>query len=354
MIVDGKKVLVTGGTGSLGRTLVRRLLDGSIGDPAQVTVFSRSEAMQHAMRIEFQRAAAATEDIAYGERLSSRLVFRIGDIAHYPAVAAAVGDADIVFHAAAMKQVPACEYHPAEAARINVGGAANVVRAIREQRLEVEAVVTVSTDKACKPVNVMGMTKAIQERVFAEANLTCPGTRFMVARYGNVIASRGSVIPLFAEQIRAGGPVTITSPRMTRFLMSLDRAVDTVAAALEHGHPGETFIPRIPSARVIDLAELMAAGHDVEIQTIGERPGEKADEVLVSAEESPRTTSREGFYVIGPILPELRAPAVDGEHFEGVEYSSADAVIGRPALAELLGEHGVIDPDPTAVPVTEA
>ena len=213
MILDGKRVLVTGGTGSLGRVLVRRLLDGALGDPAEVIVFSRSEATQHAMRIEFQRLGAATEDIAYGERLSSRLRFRIGDVTHFPSISAAVAEADVIFHGAAMKQVPACEYQPQEATRINVGGAANIVRAIVEHRLEVEAVVAISTDKACKPVNVMGMTKALQERVFTEANLEAPQTRFMVARYGNVIASRGSVIPLFTEQIATAAPSPSHAPR---------------------------------------------------------------------------------------------------------------------------------------------
>jgi len=334
-------VLVTGGTGSFGRKFTEIMLREYA--PKKLIIFSRDELKQHEMRQTWDDRPA-----------DSRIRYFVGDIRDRNRLYRAMRGVDVVVHAAAMKQVPACEYHPAEAARINVGGAENVVRAIRELHCPVEAVVTVSTDKACKPVNVMGMTKAIQERVFTEANLSCRDTRFMVARYGNVIASRGSVIPLFAEQIRHGGPLTITSPQMTRFLMSLDRAVDTVAAALEHGRPGETFVPQIPAARIAELAEVMAAGHAVEIETIGERPGEKSDEVLISAEEAPRTSRRGDYFVIGPILPELRGEISGDEPFEAGEYSSADAVIGREALADLLRDHGVIPHDPSAVPAADA
>ena len=153
----------------------------------------------------------------------------------FDSVAAVLRDADVVFNAAALKQVPTCEYFPYEAVRTNIGGAENIVRAIQKHRLPVETVVGISTDKACKPVNVMGMTKAIQERVFIQGNMRCPDTRFVCVRYGNVLASRGSVIPLFHDQIRNGGPVTVTTPEMTRFLLSLDQAVDTVFAAVRSG-----------------------------------------------------------------------------------------------------------------------
>ena len=203
-----------------------------MGLPSHVVVFSRSEALQHSMRLAFQHRRMATDEIVYAEERYQRLVFRIGDVRDESAVAAVLRDADVVFNAAAMKQVPACEYHPVEAVRTNVDGAWNIVRTIRDLKLPVQTVVGISTDKACKPVNVMGMTKAIQERVLIEANLHCDDTRFVLARYGNVIASRGSVVPLFREQIAHGGPLTLTTPDMTRFLLSLEEAVDLVFAAL--------------------------------------------------------------------------------------------------------------------------
>lgn len=339
-MLDGKKVVVTGGTGSLGQVLVRRLLEGEIGLPRQVVVFSRSEALQHAMRLSFQHRRVATDDIVYDEERHHRLVFRIGDIRDRGAVAAVLRDADVVFNAAAMKQVPACEYHPVEAVRTNVDGAANIVRTIQDLGLGVDTVVGISTDKACKPVNVMGMTKAIQERILIDANLHCEGTRFIVARYGNVIASRGSVIPLFREQIAHGGPLTLTTPDMTRFLLSLDEAVDLIFAALRTARAGETYIPRVPAARIADVAAAMAGEREIEMRYTGIRPGEKVHEVLVSEEEGPRTTVRGEHLVIAPILPELRADGGE-EPFDRREFSSADEVVEGADLQALLARHGV-------------
>ena len=232
--LEGQRILVTGGTGSLGQTLVKRLLSGELGKPAKITVFSRDEAKQHYMRLEFMHRTAATDDVIY-QNSQDLLNFRIGDVRDYSALLAALRDADVVFHAAALKQVPSCEYFPFEAVQTNIIGAANLVRAIRENDLAVEKVIGISTDKACKPINVMGMTKALQERVLIEANRDCPRTSFMCVRYGNVIASRGSIVPLFVEQVRNDQPLTVTLPEMTRFLLSLDRAVDTVFAALTNG-----------------------------------------------------------------------------------------------------------------------
>jgi FlaA1/EpsC-like NDP-sugar epimerase len=340
-LLEGKRVIVTGGTGSLGQALVRRLLEGEMGLPAEVVVFSRSEALQHAMRLSFQHRRVATDDIVYDEARHQRLRFRVGDIRDYAAVCALLREADVVFHAAAMKQVPICEYQPIEAVKTNVLGAQNLVRAIEELRLPVEAVVGISTDKACKPVNVMGMTKALQERILIEADLHCEPTRFVVARYGNVIASRGSVVPLFQEQIEHGGPLTLTTPEMTRFLLTLDQAVDTVFAALRSGRRGETFVPRLPSARIVDLAEALMGDRKVEIEYIGIRPGEKVHEVLVSEEEAPRTHHRDDHLAIMPLLPELRAPDEEGPPLERREYSSADEVVDARQILELLGQHGV-------------
>jgi len=255
-------------------------------------------------------------------------------------VAASVGEADVVFNAAALKQVPACEYFPTEAVRTNILGASNIVRAIRETGAPVQLVVGVSTDKACKPINVMGMTKAIQERVFIEANVECRDTRFVCVRYGNVLASRGSVIPLFLDQIAHGGPVTITTRDMTRFLLSLDQAVDTIFAAIRGAHSGEIYVPRVPSARIVDISEDLIDGRDIPMEVVGIRPGEKIHEILVSEEESFRTHLRGDYYAIAPMLPELTREADEDRALEG-EYSSATAIMPREELHELLAEYRV-------------
>src|SRR5664279_2367818 len=273
-ILSGKRILITGGTGSLGKVLTRRILSGEAGHPAKVIIFSRDEAKQHFIRVEYENRMAATDEIIY-RNFQRLLEFRIGDVRDFGSVASVLRDADIVVNAGAMKQVPTCEYFPNEAVRTNVGGAENIVRAIQEHRLPIETVVGVSTDKACKPVNVMGMTKAIQERVFIQGNMRCPDTRFICVRYGNVLASRGSVIPFFHEQIRNGGPVTITTSDMTRFLLSLNQAVDTVFAAVRGAQRGETYIPRVPSAKVTDIAALLIGDRPIKTVVTGIRPGEK-------------------------------------------------------------------------------
>jgi UDP-glucose 4-epimerase len=330
MILKDKKILVTGGTGSLGQTLVRRLLTGEMGKPAKIIVFSRDEAKQHEMRLDFLHRKAATDEIIY-ENSQQILSFRIGDVRDYSSLAAAMQDVDVVFNAAALKQVPTCEYAPFEAIQTNVIGAYNIVRAIRESRLKVETVVGVSTDKACKPINVMGMTKALQERILIEANRDLPQTRFICVRYGNVIASRGSVVPLFIEQIKNGGPITITLPEMTRFLLSLDKAVDTIFAALREAKPGETYVPQVPSAKVVDIAKALMNGKKLEIVFIGIRPGEKIHEIMISEEEVYRTIERNGYYVILPILPELRSekqiqPALTTEYSSQYNNLSIDEI----------------------------
>ena len=340
MPLTGKRVLVTGGTGSLGRVLVGRLLAGDLGLPAKVEVFSRDEAKQHAMRLDFQRRVAATDDVVYGA--PDVLRFRIGDVCQLASITAALCDTDVVFHAAALKQVPTCEYAPFEAVRTNILGAENLVRAIREHRFDIEAVVGVTTDKACKPVNVMGMTKALQERILARANLDVGDTRFLTARYGNVLASRGSVIPLFHEQIRHGGPLTVTTVEMTRFLLSLDDAVDTVFAALCDGRPGETYVPRAPAVRIAELAEVLIGDRDIPVEVTGVRPGEKTHEILVSEEEATRTVVRGDYLAVGPILPELR----DGDGpldspFARPEYSSEDDLLDRDGIEQLLGRNAL-------------
>lgn len=335
-ILEGKRILVTGGTGSLGKTLVKRILRGELGKPEKVTVFSRDEAKQHFMRLEYLHPKAATDDIIY-ENSQNVLNFVIGDVRDYSSLLSAMRSADIVFHAAALKQVPSCEYFPFEAVMTNINGANNVVKAIKENDLKIEKVIGISTDKACKPINVMGMTKALQERILIEANKGCPQTSFTCVRYGNVIASRGSIVPLFVEQVQKNSAITVTLPEMTRFLLSLDRAVDTVFAALTEGQPGETYIPKVPAAKIVDVAKALMGDKNLEIVFTGIRPGEKIHEIMVSEEECFRTIERNGYYAILPVLPELRNET-DFEQVLQSEYSSKDDNVSVADLKILLGE----------------
>jgi len=333
-------VLITGGTGSLGKVLTSRILSGELGKPRKLTIFSRDEAKQHDMRIAYQHRRVATDEVIY-HNFEELLEFRIGDVRDLHSVASALRDADIVFNAAALKQVPTCEYFPFEAVRTNIEGAENIVRAIRELQLPVDTVVGISTDKACKPVNVMGMSKAIQERILISANLTCPSTRFICIRYGNVLASRGSVIPLFLDQIQNGGPITITSPAMTRFLLSLDQAVDVIFAAVRNAQAGETYVPRVPSARVVDVAAALVGDRPIKTKIVGVRPGEKTHEVLISEEECHRSVERGVYYVIRPILPEIDKGPRTGPALAG-EYSSESNVLSVEETKKFLREHNLL------------
>jgi len=340
MIFEGKKILVTGGTGSMGKTFVRRVLSGEMGTPRKIIVFSRDEAKQHDMRMTYLHKLTATDEIIY-RNFMNVLEFRIGDVRDYGSICAAVKDADIVVNAAALKQVPACEYFPQQAVLTNCMGAANIVRAIEENAYPVETVIGISTDKACKPVNVMGMTKSIQERIFTAANILNSATRFICVRYGNVLASRGSVIPFFIDQIRNGGPVTVTVPEMTRFLLSLDQAVDTVFAALQSAEAGETYIPRAPSATVINLAKALIGDRPIEIKMTGIRPGEKMHEILVSEEEANRCIRRGDYYVILSMLPELGDRKGKEHRALSREFSSADSVLDFEGTVVLLERNGL-------------
>ena len=343
MILDDKRILITGGTGSLGKVLVKRLLSGELGTPKQIVIFSRDEAKQHFMRLSYLEQKSATDEVIY-QNFKNLLTFRIGDVRDFHSVSSVVRDADIVFNAAALKQVPSCEYFPYEAVKTNIGGPENIVRTIREHETNVETVVGISTDKACKPVNVMGMTKAIQERVFLKANLDCPGTRFICVRYGNVLASRGSVIPFFHEQIRNGGPVTITTTDMTRFLLSLDQAVDTVFAAVKEAKPGETYIPRVPSARIMDIADALIEDRKIKKEITGVRPGEKIHEILITEEEIHRTLDRKKYYAIASILPEL-ASVKKIKLVLKDEYSSKDDLLSAKQVHQLLKKNKLLISD---------
>lgn len=339
MLTD-KSIVVTGGTGSLGRTLVRRLLAGEMGQPRRIVVFSRDEAKQHEMRLAYQHRRVATDEVIF-ESFRRTLQFVIGDIRDESSVAAVLRQADVVFNAAALKQVPTCEYFPYEAVRTNIVGAQNLVSALRKHRLPVETLVGISTDKAAKPVNVMGMTKAIQERLLTHANLDLPDTRIVCVRYGNVLASRGSVIPLFHEQIRHGGPVTLTDPEMTRFMLSLDDAVDTIFAAVREAVPGETYVPSAPAARISDVAKALIGDRPIDLQVTGIRPGEKLHEILISEEEGYRTVRRGAFLALQPMLPELGKPVDPGSRF-GQALSSADHLMTADEVASYLEHHQLL------------
>ncbi len=337
MYLDNKRVLITGGTGSLGKVLVRRILSGQLGSPQSVIVFSRDEAKQHEMRMDYLNHRAATDEVMY-HNFERTLQFKIGDVRDFHSVAQALRSVDIVFNAAALKQVPACEYFPFEAVKTNIEGAENIVRAITELELGVESVVAISTDKACKPTNVMGMTKAIQERIFLAANISCPKTRFIAVRYGNVLASRGSVVPLFIDQIAAGGPVTLTDKNMTRFLLTLDQAVDTVFEALQFAAAGETYIPKIKAALIQDVASALIGSKKIQVIESGIRPGEKMHEIMISEEESVRTISRGDYFAIKSILPEVSSGSTEPS-IKFAEINSSNYLMSTTEVKSFLEKH---------------
>lgn len=265
----GKVVMITGGTGSFGHTILARCIQT---DVKELIVFSRDEKKQEDMRIALA---------------SPKVRFHIGDVRAYDSVSLAMRGVDFVFHAAALKQVPSCEFFPMEAVQTNVLGTENVLNAAIANR--VERVVLLSTDKAVYPINAMGITKALAERlVIAKSRaLQRAAPTMCITRYGNVMGSRGSVIPLFVEQIKANRPITITDPQMTRFLMSLEESVDLVLYAFEHGRQGDTFVQKAPACTIQDLAEALRQIFDskVPVKVIGSRHGEKRFESLISREE---------------------------------------------------------------------
>lgn len=278
----GKTLLITGGTGSFGNAVVQRFLSTDI---SQIRIFSRDEKKQEDMRLLLR---------------DPRVRFFIGDVREYTSIAQAVKGVDYIFHAAALKQVPSCEFYPMEAVRTNVLGAENVLNAAVENG--VERLVVLSTDKAVYPINAMGLSKAMMEKLTIAKSrmLGANDTILCATRYGNVMASRGSVIPLFVNQIKEGRTITITDPAMTRFLMSLEDSVDLVLFAYQHGRQGDIFVQKAPACTVADLAEairtVFKAQNDIKI--IGTRHGEKLFESLVSREEMARAEDLEGFYRI--------------------------------------------------------
>ena len=275
-------LLITGGTGSFGNAVLNRFLHS---DFAEIRVFSRDEKKQEDMRIALK---------------SDKVKFYIGDVREYDSVHDALNGVDYVFHAAALKQVPSCEFYPMEAVRTNVIGAENVIRAAIAHG--VRRCVVLSTDKAVYPINAMGMSKALMEKVMVAKSRLCDSDKTVLSatRYGNVMASRGSVIPLFLQQLQEGKPLTITDPNMTRFLMSLQESVDLVLYAFEHAQPGDIFVQKAPASTVGDLAQALREllQRENEIKIIGTRHGEKLFESLVSREEMARSEDLGGYYRI--------------------------------------------------------
>lgn len=281
-------LLITGGTGSFGHAVLRRMLDAPL---KEIRIFSRDEKKQDDMRKRFRNL---------------KLKFYLGDVREPDSVRAAMRGVDYVFHAAALKQVPSCEFHPLQAVRTNVLGTENVLEAAIH--LGVRRVVCLSTDKAVYPINAMGISKAMMEKVAVAKSRESSSTVICVTRYGNVMASRGSVIPLFVRQVHEKQPITLTDPNMTRFMMTLDEAVDLVLYAFKHGQPGEIFVQKAPAATVGILAEAVKAelgAKDHRVEIIGTRHGEKLYEVLLSREEMVAARDLGGYFSVPPDLRDL-------------------------------------------------
>lgn len=278
-ILDGKILLITGGTGSFGNAVLDKILNSNI---KEVRIFSRDEKKQHDMRVKYN---------------NPKIKFYIGDVRNYQSISFAMKDVDYVFQAAALKQVPSCDFFPMEATKTNIIGTHNVVRCSIENN--VKKVICLSTDKAAYPINAMGISKAMMEKVaIAESRNLSNNTTICVTRYGNVMASRGSVIPHFINQIKENKPLTITNPKMTRFLMSLEEAVDLVLYAFENGNQGDLFVQKSPASTIGDLAKALIEifNYKSNIKIIGTRHGEKLYETLCTVEEINKAEDLGSYY----------------------------------------------------------
>ncbi|MDO8344191.1 MAG: polysaccharide biosynthesis protein [Cellvibrio sp.] len=302
---SNKVLLISGGTGSFGNAVLRRFLDS---DVREIRILSRDEKKQDDMRKRYN---------------NPKLKFYIGDVRDYQSVLNAVRGVDYIYHAAALKQVPSCEFHPLEAVKTNVLGTENVLEAAIS--CSVKRVVCLSTDKAVYPINAMGISKAMMEKVVVAKSRNSERTVICATRYGNVMASRGSVIPLFVDQIRAGKPITVTDLNMTRFMMTLDDAVDLVLYAFDNGKPGEIFVQKAPAATIETLAKALTClmgVPDHEIRIIGTRHGEKKYEALLSREEMVAAQDLGGYYRVPPDLRDLNY----GKFVEQGEIKISEAV----------------------------
>lgn len=324
MQISGSTILITGGTGSFGNRVARHLLEQ---EPAEIRIYSRDEKKQWEM-----------------QRAFPQLRYIVGDVRDRHRLAEAMRGVDFVFHAAALKQVPSSEIAPVEAMKTNAIGSLNVCEAATAAG--VRTVVALSTDKAVKPINAMGITKALMEKIVCSQNLYDPGTIFACVRYGNVMGSRGSVIPLFREQIARDEPITITVPEMTRFLMTLDESVDLVLRALTTAVGGEIFVRKAPASTVLDLADAIRRsysprGAEHPIEVVGVRPGEKIHEILVNEYEIQRSIEEDDYFII---QPDYRSPPKPARAL-GEEYTSANTtrISDYDGIAELLGRVGDVE-----------
>ena len=302
---NNKILLITGGTGSFGNAILRRFLDSNI---AEIRIFSRDEKKQDDMRKKYS---------------SPKLKFYIGDVRDVESIRTAMRGVDFVFHAAALKQVPSCEFYPLQAVKTNILGTENVLETAIEN--QVQRVICLSTDKAVYPINAMGISKAMMEKVAVAKARESKNTTICVTRYGNVMASRGSVIPLFVEQIHAGKPLTITDPNMTRFMMTLDDAVDLVLFAYEHGQSGEIFVQKAPAVSIKVLANALTdllglPNHQLDI--MGTRHGEKQFETLLSREEMVAAEDLGNYFRVPPDLRDLNY----GKYVEQGEIQISEAM----------------------------
>jgi UDP-N-acetylglucosamine 4,6-dehydratase/5-epimerase len=320
-MLKGKTILITGGTGSFGKKFIKKALEF---DVKKVIVFSRDELKQYEMAQEFT---------------DSRMRFFIGDVRDKERLYRAFDGVDIVIHAAALKHVGACEYNPFEAVKTNIHGAQNIIEAAIDRG--VQKVIALSTDKAASPVNLYGATKLASDKLFVAANSYAgdKDTRFAVVRYGNVVGSRGSVVPFF-KRIAHTGRLPITDLRMTRFWITLDQGVQFVLDNLERMHGGEIFVPKIPSMKVIDLAEAVAPGCDIE--EVGIRPGEKLHEAMITEDDARRTLEFDSYYVIQPEFPWWKDEFTSGGKplEDGFRYSSElnDEWLSVDQLVDLIEE----------------
>lgn len=318
---NGKRIFVSGATGSWGQTLIRMLLANY--NPLEIVCFSRGELQQVLMQRKFQ---------------DPRLKFVIGDVRDYEAVRFAMKDTDIVFHLAALKHVPICEDHPQEAIKTNITGTSNIVNAAIENG--VDKVIDVSTDKAVEPLNLYGMTKSVGEKLIIQGNDLSTHTKFVCIRGGNVMGSNGSVIPYFIEQIKSGGPVTITDLNMTRFFLTLEEAITLLFKAAEDSVGGETFVMNMPACYIRDIADvLMETYGQVELKEIGSKPGEKLDEMLISKHEAQLSYYYDkNYFVILPVKQnsDLTSKYSSLKKYDQEEFSSKTFIMNRDEIKQML------------------
>lgn len=324
---NDKRIFISGATGSWGQTLVGMLLKNY--SPKEIICFSRGELQQVLMQRRFH---------------DSRLKFVIGDVRDYESVRFATKGVDVVFHLAALKHVPICEDHPQEAIKTNITGTTNIVNAAIENG--VSKVIDVSTDKAVEPLNLYGMTKSVGEKLIIQGNDLSEVTKFVCIRGGNVMGSNGSVIPYFIEQIRAGGPITITDLEMTRFFLTLEEAIQLLFKAAEHSIGGETFVMNMPACYIKDIAQVLMEHYgQVEIKEIGSKPGEKLDEMLISKHEALLSWCYDCNYYV--ILPTKSTPELDKQYgslprFEPEEFSSRTFLMNQEQIKHMLIKGGFI------------